>query len=181
MGCGISTMNGNDASPGRHHLKGRFRNHNIIASPIVNHNDNKYNYDIIDSDGGEKEAARKEEGFNGERLKEKKNMEDRRDQEEKNEKNVFINKERKEKLKEDNAKNNKKNVGANHEEEENNNSKDNWFVGPGSPSFREYCNDYDSVDRSSMGDSNDYPQSGESTKNSSDEDSSKPVNGHPKK
>lgn len=50
----------------------------------------------------------------------------------------------------------------------NNNYRDD-FIGPGSPSFREYCTDYDSVDRSSMVDSNDYTESGESMKNSSSE------------
>ncbi|CAK8542697.1 unnamed protein product [Lathyrus sativus] len=173
-------MNGNDTSPDRHHFKGRFRHQNIIDSPIVNHNDNKFNYDIIDNDGGNQEATRKEEGLNVERLKEKNIVEDRRNQEERNEKNVFVNKERQGKL-EENASNNKKDVGANCKEEENNNNRENWFIGPGSPSFREYCNDYDSVNRIPMGDSNDYFQSGESAKNSSDEDSTKPGNDYSKK
>ncbi|CAI8613450.1 unnamed protein product [Vicia faba] len=188
MGCGISTMHGNDTSPGRHYFKGRFRHQNIVASPIVKSNDNMYTYEPINDDGENQESVRRDEGFNGDRLKDKKINEDRRDQEEMNERKVFINPERQGKLKEDNASNNKNNVGTNHEEDNNNNSsnnnkkkKDDWFIGPGSPSFREYCNDNDLGDRCSMGDSNDYPQSGESTKNSSDEDSTKPVNGHSKK
>lgn len=146
MGCGISTMNGNDTSPGRHHFKGRFRPQNIIASPIMKNNDNVYNYETIKDDGGNnQEEIMREEGLNGNRLKDTKVMEDRKNQEERNETKV------------------------DHQEGENNyNNKDDRFTGPGSPSFREYCNDYDSGDRSSIGDSNDYPQSGESTKNSSE-------------
>ncbi|XP_058753769.1 uncharacterized protein LOC131626952 [Vicia villosa] len=177
MGCGISTMNGNDTSPGRHHFKGRFRHQNIIVSPIAKNNDNMYNYETIkddDDDDGNHEAIMREEGFNGNRLKDRKIMEDRSDQEERNER-------KQEKLKEDNGSNNKNNIGTNYEEGENNyKNRDEWFIGPGSPSFREYCNDYDTGYRSSIGDSNDYPQYGESTKNSSDEDSTKPVNGRSK-
>ncbi|RDX57996.1 hypothetical protein CR513_62723, partial [Mucuna pruriens] len=46
------------------------------------------------------------------------------------------------------------------------------LIGPGSPSFREYCTDYDCGDRSSMGDSNDCDSmTMESVKNGSDDDS----------
>ncbi|KOM38366.1 hypothetical protein LR48_Vigan03g174800 [Vigna angularis] len=45
--------------------------------------------------------------------------------------------------------------------------RDDDFIGPGSPSFREYCNDYDSGDRSSMEYSNDSDSS-RSIKNGSE-------------
>ncbi|CAL0323298.1 unnamed protein product [Lupinus luteus] len=65
-------------------------------------------------------------------------------------------------------------LNKNEEEEESVNS----FIGLGSPSFRDYCIDYDSIDRSSTADSNDYYDSMDSTKDSSGHDSinSKPKN-----
>ncbi|OIW15238.1 hypothetical protein TanjilG_17558 [Lupinus angustifolius] len=45
------------------------------------------------------------------------------------------------------------------------------FISLGSPSFRDYCIDYDSMDRSSMADSNDYCDSTDSIMNGSGHDS----------
>lgn len=56
-----------------------------------------------------------------------------------------------------------------HAKNEENMDSDDSFIGPGSPSFRDYCIDYDSGDRSSVGDFNDC-DSGESTKNGSEFD-----------
>ena len=150
MGCGISTMDTNGASKVGRGRNCRLRHqHAIVPKPIVDNN-KKYN---DDDDGDDQEVTRKNEGFNENSLKEKKIVVDRKDKEERVE---FL--ERQGKLEQDNVSNGRKNV---------NNDRDD-FIGPGSPSFREYCNDYDSVDRSSMGDSNDYTESGESVKNNSE-------------
>jgi len=158
-------MGANHASKvGRPCYIGRLRHHHaIVPRPIVD-NSKKYN---DDDDGDDQEMTRKNEGFNENGLKEKKIVVDRKDQEERVE---FINNERQGKLEQDNVSNGLKNVITNYGEGENNNINNDRvdFIGPGSPSFREYCTDYDSVDRSSMVDSNDYTESGESMKNSSE-------------
>ncbi|WJX82559.1 hypothetical protein P8452_65301 [Trifolium repens] len=85
MGCGISTMDGGYA-PGARLRRGRvFHPHANVPQPSV------------DNDIDNHEATRKEEGFNGERLKEEKNKVDRKEEE----RGVFVNYERQGKLEED--------------------------------------------------------------------------------
>lgn len=159
MGCGISTMDANNASKVGRRFNGRLRHqHAAVPRPIVDNN-KKYK----DDDDDDQEVTKKNEGFLENSLKEKKIVVDRKDQEERVE---FI--ERPRKLEQDNVSNGLKNVGGENNNDNNNNYRDD-FIGPGSPSFREYCTDYDSVDRNSMVDSNDYTESEESMKNSSSE------------
>ena len=168
MGCGISTMDGNDAPTGRRRYNGRFRNqHANIAPPIDN---NKKYHENVDDDSDDQESTRKDEGLDEERLKEKNYVVDRNDQEERG---VNINEGQGQLLEDHNVANdNKINVKNNEEEEINNNyDSDDRFIGPGSPSFREYCIDNDSVDKGSIGEFNDCTESGDSIKSSSDEDS----------
>ncbi|CAJ2672369.1 unnamed protein product [Trifolium pratense] len=165
MGCGISTMDGGDARLARPR-RGRFchAHANIVPQPSV------------DDDNDSHEATRKEEGFNGEKLKEGKNVVDRKEEE----RGVFVNNEKQRKLEEGiNVSNGNKNV-TNYEDVKinNDNDKDDRFIiGPGSPSFREYCNDNNSMDRSSTRDYNDHIELGGITKNNnSDNDSRKLTN-----
>lgn len=165
MGCGISTMDRNDiASTGRRRVYGRLRHQNAIVPPVGDNN--KKICDNVDDDYNDyQEPKRNEEG-----LIEKKCVVDKKDEE----RNIVIINERQKKLEEDKVSINHKNV-MNYEEEEENN--EDRIIGPGSPSFREYCNDSDLVDTSfcsdsvdrriSAVDSNDC-DSGESTKNSSE-------------
>jgi hypothetical protein len=143
MGCGMSTMDGGHALGSRPRRGRVFHPHANVPQPS------------IDDDNDHHEATRKEEGFNGERLKDEKNKVDRKEKKS----GVYVNNERQGKLEEDiNISNGNKNV-TNYEDVKINNDKDDRLIGPGSPSFREYCNKNDSMDKSSTGDYNDCTES----------------------
>ncbi|TKY63014.1 hypothetical protein E2542_SST12879 [Spatholobus suberectus] len=179
MGCGISTLEVEDASLNR---RSKARHHAIVPPVIIDkkkdfengddgyvgllHGNNNKDVVMVIKPLSDEEA--KDKGSNGERLKEKSIVERNNKEEER----VF-------KIggKEKHGGGDKyyaKNV-----EEEHENRDDNFIV-PRSPSFREYCNDYDYGARSSVGDSNDC-DSMDSTKNGSNDDLSnrnnKPTNG----
>lgn len=177
MGCGISTLDAEEASqsrrPNRH---GRQRT--IVPPvtdncPIINKKDFDNGDDVIVGMKplGDNEEAKtaKEVGSNEEKLKEKCVM-DKKEEKDEEEERVFESRGKEEEHIGGGDDKHVKNVNVknNEEEHEENNDRDDSFIGPGSPSFRDYCNiDYDSADRSSMGDYNDC-DSGESTKNGSE-------------
>lgn len=168
MGCGISTLDAEEKSLSRH--SSRHGRHRAIVPPLAEKKDDDHGVgfsqgkDVMvvmkplddENEEGKKES---EVGPNEEKLKEKCVM-DKKDEEEER---VFESR-----GKEDNGGDEKQYAKINVKNEENNDGDDS-FIGPGSPSFRDYCIDYDSADRSSMGDSNDC-DSVESTKNGSEFD-----------
>lgn len=192
MGCGISTMDAEDASLGRRRFN-RPRHQHAIAPPIADNNmelDQVHYYILVfelgtpcisdpvlmqrvafsqgnnnnNNDRNEEAKTSKEElGFN---RKEEEvirvfNIESReKDQKDKKEEHYYVSDHKHAKS--------VKNV-EDDKEENDDEGMDDHFIGPGSPSFSYYCNDYDSVDRSSMTDSiNDYCDSDQSTKNGSE-------------
>ncbi|KAL2320354.1 hypothetical protein Fmac_029323 [Flemingia macrophylla] len=161
MGCGISTLDVEDASMNQHSKAHRH----AIVPPIIDKKKDSENGDdgsigLLHGNNNNKDViiimrplddeGVKDKGSNGERLKEKSVME--RNKEEA----MMFDIEGKEKH--SGNKYYAKNVEENHED------RDDSFIGPGSPSFREYCIDYDCEDRSSVVDSNDC-DSMERTKN----------------
>ncbi|OIW20843.1 hypothetical protein TanjilG_24331 [Lupinus angustifolius] len=168
MGCGNSTLEPEEASPSR-----RLNRHNrqrTIVPPINNK-------DSDDDDGAmvvmnplrdDKEEAKTAKGVGlNEKLKEKCVMNKKEEEE-----NVVLNSGGgKEEHVGDHDIHEGKNVKNNEEEQEEDSDRDDSYIGPGSPSFRDYCIDYDSTNRSSMADSNDYCDSGDSTMNCSGHDS----------
>ena len=172
MGCGISTPGVEDASFTQH-TKGR---HHVIVSPVVDkkkdlengdkddvtllHRNNNNNKDVVmvmkplgDDEGNDGRSNRK-------RLKDKSVVE--MNNINKEEERVFGNGRKEKHNGGDDKYCENNNIEEKHEDHD-----DNFIVGPGSPSFREYCNDYDYGDRSSVEDSNDY-DSMESIKNGSE-------------
>ncbi|ESW33698.1 hypothetical protein PHAVU_001G091200 [Phaseolus vulgaris] len=138
MGCGMSRLDPEDAALGR-----------VMPPPFDkgdegellhgNSNNNKDVAMVMKSMGDEE--AKDKEGSNGEKLKEKSGV-GRNDR-------AIGGKE-------------KHSSGAmKNAEDELEYRDDNLTVGPGSPSFREYCNDYECGDRSSM----EYSNDGDSVEN----------------
>ncbi|XP_057440535.1 uncharacterized protein LOC130732522 isoform X2 [Lotus japonicus] len=172
MGCGISTMEVEEPSHTRRSIRPRQR----VNIPPINKPIMKKDYDNgDDGDDGDtvimkplidvecKQKMKDERtNYNGDKLREEK---------------IFVEVKEKEEhgVDDKHVKNECGNGGKLHvmnvRNEEENEERDDSFIGPGSPSFREYCNDNDSVDRSSLGDSNDCNSEELSTKNGSDDDS----------
>ncbi|CAL0322746.1 unnamed protein product [Lupinus luteus] len=171
MGCGNSTLEPEEASPSRG-LNRHNRQRTIVPPiknkfPIINDKD----FDDHDDDAmvvmkrlrDDKEEAKtaKEAGLN-EKLKEKSVMHKNEEEE-----NKVLDNGKEEHV----GDHEEKNVKKNEKEHEEDNGRDDSYIGPGSPSFRDYCIDYDSTNRSSVADSNDYCDSGDSTVNCSGHDS----------
>ncbi|KAG4912566.1 hypothetical protein JHK82_053150 [Glycine max] len=181
MGCGISTLDVEDASLNQH---SKGRRHAIVPSIVDkkknfengdegdgallhtnndNNNNNNKDKDVVlvtkplGSDEG------KDGGSNGKMLKEKSFVE--RNNINKEEEKVFGNGQKEKHSGGYNKYCEKNNIEEEHEDQDNR-----LFVGPRSPSFREYCNDYDCGDQIFIGDSNDY-DSMESIKNGSEDSS----------
>ncbi|KAK7290540.1 hypothetical protein RIF29_05038 [Crotalaria pallida] len=164
MGCGISTLNGEDGSPSRNR-RGRER---AIVPPVATDNSPDDGVDMKKPLVSNKEEAKtvnkeKEIGSSNEEKMKKRCVMDKKEEKEEGEEEERV-------VVQHDAADHiiKKNIVV----KENNNEEyiendDNSFIGPGSPSFREYCIDYGSIDRSSQSDSNDYYDSGDSTINSS--------------
>ncbi|KAK7395957.1 hypothetical protein VNO78_16596 [Psophocarpus tetragonolobus] len=179
MGCGISIPDAEDAFPNQR-AKGRHRH--VIVSPIIdkkkdfeneddsdmallhgnNNNNNNNNKDVVvvmKPLGGDKEV--KDEGSDGERLKEKRVVERNNKEDEK----VFEIGGREKHGSVYEKKCATKNVEDAHDDHDGS-----FIAGPASPSFREYCNDYACRDRrSSVGDSIDYDSMGSIKKGSEDD------------
>ncbi|KAE9588868.1 hypothetical protein Lalb_Chr22g0360151 [Lupinus albus] len=141
MGCGISSLDTKEVFPSRG--LNRHSHHPTVVPPIIqNPPTNKKYFD----DGGivvMKPLHRNEES--------------------RTTKEVGLNEK---KLKEKGV------INKNDEEEEKRVDRVDSFIGlVGSPSFKDYCIDYDSIGRSSMADSNDYCDSTDGTMNGSGHDS----------
>ena len=180
MGCGISTLDAEDASLSRRSVRHRQR---AIVPPPVTENNNFYNPPNKDFENGnegvtvnalgnnkemkptlgDEEANRKEVGSNNNNNEEKLLWEKSVDKI-KVEERVFESRGKEEH--ENKHVTNMKNVNVGEEHEENKYGDDS-IIAPGSPSFRDYCVGSDSGDRSSVWDSNDC-DSGDSTKNGSE-------------
>ncbi|KAE9599577.1 hypothetical protein Lal_00032307 [Lupinus albus] len=165
MGCGNSTLETEEASPSRR--LNRHNRHRTIVPPITNNDDDGAMVVMKPlSEDKEEVKTAKEVGLN-EKLKDKCVMEKKEGEE-----NVVLNSGGGNEVHVgDHHNHEEKNIKNNEEKHEEDNDRDDCYIGPGSPSFRDYCIDYDSTDQSSTADSNDYCDSGDSTMNCSGHDS----------
>ncbi|KAK7377645.1 hypothetical protein VNO80_03074 [Phaseolus coccineus] len=155
MGCGMSRLDPEDAALDQcENVLGGVMPPPFDKGELLHGNSNSNNNKdvaMVMKSMGDEEAKDKE-GSNGERLKEKSDV---------------GRKDRAIGGKEKHSSGDNKYCAKKNAEDELEYRDDNLTAGPGSPSFREYCNDYDCGDRSSMEYSNDI-DSMESIKNGSE-------------